>query len=65
MDSRNMVVFKICGKHVSKFSLSFKQTLVKTIYNINKSKNTVTRTSRSLDNFGNVGLCGFVLVVHI
>jgi hypothetical protein len=54
-----MVVFKVCGKHVSKFSPIFKQALVKTTYNINKSKSTLTRASRSLDNLGHVGLCGF------
>jgi hypothetical protein len=36
-----MVVFKVCGKHVSNFSHIFKQGLVKTIYNINKNKSTL------------------------
>jgi hypothetical protein len=65
MDSRNMVVFKVCGKHVSKFSPIFKQILVKTTYSINKNKSIITRTSRTLNNLGHVGLCGLFLVVYI
>jgi hypothetical protein len=60
-----MVVLKVCWKHVSKFSPIFKQALVKTTYNINKSKNIVTKTSRRLNNLGPVGLCGFFWVVYI